>query len=263
MKVVAHVMLWELRNLVRGRWILAYAALLALLTDALLRTGGGSGRALLGLVHLVLLITPLVSIVFGTLHLYGAREFNELLLSQPVGRRQLFTGLYLGITLPLAAALVLGLVLPFAWHPVQDPRHYGTLAILALVGALLTVAFTALAFFVAVRIEDRARGLGTAILLWLALGIVYDGIVLGVLAGFARDQMDTPALVLMLLNPIDLGRVLVLLDLDLSAMMGYTGAVFRRFFGGTTGAAVALGALAAWVVGPLLLAARGFRRKDF
>jgi Cu-processing system permease protein len=67
----------------------------------------------------------------------------------------------------------------------------------------------------------------------------------------------------MLLNPIDLGRVLVLLDLDLSAMMGYTGAVFRRFFGGTLGAGVALGALALWVAAPLGLAARGFRRKDF
>ncbi len=33
------------------------------------------------------------------------------------------------------------------------------------------------------------------------------------------------------LNPIDLSRILILLQLDVSAMMGYTGAVFKDFFG--------------------------------
>jgi len=45
--------------------------------------------------------------------------------------------------------------------------------------------------------------------------------------------------------------------------MGYTGAVFQRFLAGTTGIALASAALVGWVLVPLALSARLFRRKDF
>jgi Cu-processing system permease protein len=57
--------------------------------------------------------------------------------------------------------------------------------------------------------------------------------------------------------------MLMLLRLDVAALMGYTGAVFQRFFAGTSGIALASAALAGWVVIPLALGARTFRRKDF
>ena len=43
--------------------------------------------------------------------------------------------------------------------------------------------------------------------------------------------MEKPMIGLSALNPIDLSRILILLQLDVSAMMGYTGAVFEDFFG--------------------------------
>ena len=67
----------------------------------------------------------------------------------------------------------------------------------------------------------------------------------------------------MMANPIDLARVLILLRLDVSALMGYTGAVFERFFGSTGGALLASLALVMWTGVPLLLGARRFQRKDF
>ena len=67
----------------------------------------------------------------------------------------------------------------------------------------------------------------------------------------------------MALNPVDLGRVLVLLEMDSAAMLGYTGAVFRRTLGGPWGTAAAVAALVAWVIVPMLVAWRGFRKKDF
>jgi Cu-processing system permease protein len=256
------ILRYELRNVLRGRWLIAYAVLLAGLAEALLRSGG-SGRALLALVNLVLLIVPLVSVVFGALYLYASREFNELLLSQPVGRQALFRGLYVGVAFPLALAFALGVSLPFLWHGVEEPAHVRTLGLLVAVGVGLTAVFVALAFLVAVRVEDRARGLGVVILLWLTLAVIYDGVVLALVSGLARWPLERPMLALMLMNPIDLARVLLLLELDLSAMLGYTGAVFRRFFGGTWGGPVAAMAMLAWVGMPLALAARAFRRKDF
>lgn len=70
-------------------------------------------------------------------------------------------------------------------------------------------------------------------------------------------------LVLMILNPVDLARLALLLQFDVSALMGYTGAVFRSFFGSTGGLLVSLAALLAWLAGPVLLGARRFETKDF
>ena len=84
------VLRYELRDLRRSRWLLGYVLLLLALTDALLRFGGGGPRAVLSLMNVVLVFVPLVSVVFGTMYLYGARDFIELLLAQPVGRGSLF-----------------------------------------------------------------------------------------------------------------------------------------------------------------------------
>ena len=64
------------------------------------------------------------------------------------------------------------------------------------------------------------------------------------------------------LDPIDLGRIMVLLKVDLAAMMGYSGAVYEKFFGNVRGILVALAALIAWVALPSSFAFRAFRRKD-
>ena len=253
---------YELRNVARSRWLLAYALFFFLVTDALLRFGGADGRALLSLVSVVLFVVPLVALVFGTTYLYDAREFTELLLAQPVGRGHLFAGLYLGLALPLSAALVIGIALPFAWHGGVDRAQLATLGILASCGVALTLAFVALAFLIAGRSDDKVRGLGTAVGVWLALSLLYDGVVLLGVALFADYPIERPVLGLMLANPIDLARVELLLRFDAGALQGYTGAVFTQFFGGA-GAVVAGAALLLWVAVPVMLGLRAFRRKDF
>jgi Cu-processing system permease protein len=257
----AKVFRYELQDLRRSRWIAGYVLLLLLLTEALLRFGGGGPRAVLSLMNVVLAVVPLASIVFGTMYLYGSRDFIELLLAQPVGRSALFAGLYAGLAVPLAGGFLLGVGLPFLWGgggPVAGP-----LAMLLGAGVLLTLVFTALAMLVSLWCDDRAKGLGLAILLWLAATALYDAVLVLVATGFSDYPLELPLIGLTFLNPVDLGRVLLLLQLDTAALMGYTGAVFERFFGSALGAAVTTTALALWCAGPLLLAHRLFGRKDF
>ena len=254
---------YELSNVARSRWLLAYALFFLVTTDALLRFGGGGGRALLSLVSVVLFVIPLVGLVFGTTYLYDAREFTELLLAQPVGRGRLFAGLFAGLALPLSGAFALGVGLPFAWHGVEDPAQLVTLLVLGGAGVALTLAFVALAFLIALHSDDKVRGLGLAIGLWLALSLLYDGVVLLGVAMFADYPIERPLLGLMLANPIDLARVLLLLRFDAGAVQGYTGAVFARFFGSGAGAAVAASALLLWAAVPAALGLRAFRRRDF
>ena len=249
--------------MVRSRWLLAYTLCFFVVTGALLSFDGSGPKALLSLTNVVLILIPLVNIVFGTMYLYNAREFNELLLSQPVNRRQLFGGLYLGLSLPLSAGFLAGVAVPFAVFGIPDGATARALLVLALTGVLLTFVFIALAFLISVRLEDKVKGLGVAIALWLAFAVLYDGAVLLAVTAFADYPLERPLVALMLLNPIDLARVLLLLQFDISALMGYTGAVFQQFFGSAGGAALALLALALWVAAPVLAAARAFRRKDF
>lgn len=261
MRSTAKILRYQLRDVIRGRWILAYSLLFLLMTDLLFRFGGSGDRVVLSLMNVVLLLVPLVSIMFGTMYLYHAREFIVMLLAQPVDRASLFLGLYGGMAFPLAGGFAVGVSLPFLWH--AGSGFGGALGVLLLTGSLLTVAFIALAFLIAVLFEDRAKGFGVAVLVWLLTAVVYDGVVLLLVATAWRFPLERPLIALTILNPIDLGRILLLLQFDVAALMGYTGAVFNRFFGSLLGKGIALTALVAWSAIPFFLGLRRFRVKDF
>lgn len=254
---------YQLRDITRSRWLFGYVLFFVLVTDALLRFGGGGEKALLSLLNVVLFVIPLVTLVFSTVYLYHAREFIELLLAQPIQRPQLFAGLYLGIAIPLSLGFAAAVGLPFVFHRAVGTSQPGTIPSLLLVGVALTFVFTALAFYIVSRSEDRLKGLGIAIALWLLFAVLYDGLVLLFMAIFADHSIERPVLGLMFLNPIDLARVALLLQFDVSALLGYTGAVLQKFFETTKGLLVTAVALVFWIAGPILLGSRAFQRKDF
>jgi Cu-processing system permease protein len=262
MNTVMKVLKYQARDAIRSRWLIAYALFFMVVTDALLRFSGDPVKAQLSLVSVVLFVVPLIAIVFGTVYLYNAREFVELILAQPVDRRQTYCGLYLGLTLPLIVAFVVGLAAPFMLNGL-DAAAWGRLAALIVAGIVLTCVFTAIATSIAVKCEDRLRGLGAAIGVWLLVTIVYDGLVLLVLAVLSDFPLERATLGLMMANPIDIARVGLLLRFDGAAMMGYTGAVFLKFFSGPTGMIVATLALTAWIIAPIAFGVRVFQRKDF
>jgi len=258
----AKIVKYEVRDILRSRWILFYALFFLLMTEALLRFGGNGANALLSLVNVVLILIPLVGILFGTMYLYGAREFVVLLLTQPVNRRSLFAGLYGGLAMPLALSFAIGIAVPFLIHGHED-IPYRPLILLLVAGVLLTCIFVALAFVIAVRFEDRVKGLGVAVLVWLLFTLLYDGGVLFLLHIFSDYPLETPVLGMMLLNPVDLTRVALLMNFDIAALMGYTGAAFEQFFGSQVGLLVASLSLTLWLVVPLLYGLRLFVKKDF
>jgi Cu-processing system permease protein len=262
MSVVLKIAAYQLRDLARSRWLLAYAGFFLLATEALLRFGDGGPKTLLGLANVVVFIVPLVSIVFGTVYLYNARDHIEMLLAQPVGRSRIFAGLWIGLGVSLCGALVAGMAIPLAVHGMA-PRSQAALATVVVTGVALTLTFVSLAFVLVGLYDDRLKGLGAAIGLWMLAGLVYDGVVLYVSTAFADKPLERVLLAMSIANPVDLGRIAVLLQLDASALMGYTGAVFHHFFASGSGLATAALALSAWIALPYLIGARLFRTKDF
>jgi Cu-processing system permease protein len=263
MKPVGKVLVSQLRNVLRSRWILGYVLLLLGMTSLLLRFGGTGERAILSLLNVVLLLLPLVSVVFGTLYVYNAREFIEMLLAQPVGRGALYVGLFGGLAVPLCAAFLIGVGGPLVLQGGGTPGYTAQLITLLGCGVLLTLVYTAFALCVAVLVEDRAWGLGLALVVWLLTTMVYDGFVLLVATTFAAYPLEGPLLVLSFLNPVDLARILLLMQLDVSALMGYTGAVYERFFAAGVGSVLAAAMLLVCALVPLGFGYRWFKRKDF
>jgi len=263
MSITLKVLRYELRDVMRSRALILHGLFFVAVTELLFRFGGGSSQALLSLGSVTLLAVPLISTVLGIMFVYNAREFNELLLSHPTGRRQLFGGLYLGLTVPLMTSFLAGVLIPVALHGVDDPALVATVVMLCVAGTMLTAIFTALAFAIALRFDDRVRGMGVALLVWIFLAVAWDGLVMVGANVFYAWPLERPLLVAMILNPIDLARVLLMLNLDVSAIMGYTGAVFQQFFGGLVGQGVAIFALLMWLAVPLIAGLRCFTVKDF
>lgn len=253
----------QARDVARSRWLLVYTGFFLLLTEGLLRFAGDPARAMLSLATASLMIIPLATLVLATIYVYASREFTELLLAQPIRRGALFTGLYAGLALPTAGGFVAGVAVPFVVRGGGDASTRAALVALLLTGAALTCAFTAIAFCVALRTEDRLRGVGIALGVWLLVAVAYDGLVLTAVALFSDYPIERPLLAAMFANPVDLARLVLLLRLDAAALLGYTGAVFNRFFAGSTGTWLAAGMLALWIAAPVAIGARRFYRKDF
>ena len=247
----------------RSRWSYVYFAFYLLLGIVLLFLNNDLSKAVITLMNVIIVLVPLIGTIFGVMYYYNSKEFTELLLAQPLKRSSIFLGQYLGVALSLSMSLILGLGIPFVFYGLFKSNAIWDFSLLLITGVFLTLIFTALAFNIALSNENKIKGFGYSILLWLFLAIIYDGIFLMTLIMFEDYPLDKLSLFGTMLNPIDLSRTLILLKLDISALLGYTGAVFKQFFGTNFGLVVSFATLVLWVVLPILRIVIKSKRKDF
>ncbi|MFT3946339.1 MAG: ABC transporter permease [Agriterribacter sp.] len=252
-KILKYVIIDILRNKI----VLAYTIFLLVLSLSIFNLEDSSAKGILSLLNIVLIIVPMVSILFAAIYIYNSAEFLELLVSQPLKRKAIWLSMFGGLSVSLVAAFFIGVGIPVLLY---EASPTGIMLIMS--GVLLTIIFVAMALLAAVSIRDKARGIGTVILLWLYFSLLFDGIVLFILFQFADYPVEKAMIGITALNPIGLSRILVLLKMDVSAMMGYTGAVFKDFFGTTTGMIISLLTLSLWIVLPGWISVRRFNKKD-
>jgi len=225
------ILKYSFYDLMRSRWSYVYFVFYLLLGFTLLFLNNDLSKAVITLMNVIIILVPLIGTIFGVMYYYNSKEFTELLLAQPLNRSSIFLGQYLGVALSLSLSLVLGIGIPFVFYGLFKSTVIWDFSLLLISGTFLTFIFTSLAFNIALSNENKIKGFGYAILLWMLLAIVYDGVFLMSLIIFEDYPLDKLSLVGTILNPIDLSRTLILLKLDISALLGYTGAVFKKFFG--------------------------------
>jgi Cu-processing system permease protein len=246
-----------LYDIFRSKVVIGYTLFLLLVSMSMFSLEENSSKAVLSLLNIVLIVVPLISLVFATIHYYNSYEFIELMLSQPMSRTKILLSEFTGVSLSLTGAFLLG-----AGIPVLIYSFNAVGMALIFTGSALTIIFTSIAFFASVRSRDKARGIGSALLLWFYFALIYDGIVLLILFAFDEYPLEKLTLLLSSLNPIDLGRIFIMLKMDVSALMGYTGALYKDFFGSIAGTAYTITVMGIWLLVPLLLAVKAFNRKD-
>jgi Cu-processing system permease protein len=244
-------------DIIKSKVILTYTILLAAICVSIFMADEDVTKGLVSITTVMLIIVPLVSVVYATTYYFNASEFTELLVSQPISRTNILMGKYLGISASILGAFLFGVGVPILLFAFSV-----TGLILILTGSLLTLCFISLAFLSSVLMRDKAKGIGLALMIWFYCSIIFDGLVLVFLFAFSDYPLEKILIAITAFNPIDLARILILLQLDIAALMGYTGALYQQFFGSGLGVAFTLFMLMFWFLAPLWISLRVFKNKD-
>ena len=244
-------------DILRSKVLIAYSLFLLLVSFSLFSMEENSSKSLISLMSVVMIIVPLVSIIFSTTYFYNAYQFIELLVAQPINRSSILLGEFIGVSVSLLFALFTGVGIPVL---IYAPDSTGL--VLMISGFALTLSFISLAFFSSVAMRDKAKGIGMSLMLWFYFSVIYDGLVLGILFSFNEYPLEKAVIALASFNPIDLGRIIILMKMDISALMGLTGAVYKQFFGSNFVIIYSLSIMLMWIILPMLIALRIFRKKN-
>lgn len=249
---------YSLYDIVKSRFALLYTLFMILVAISIYQVSEDMSKVSLSLLNIMLMIVPLISAIFATTHFFNNLEFTELMLAQPVKRRDVFLSQILAVILVLSMAIILGFGLPMIIWGADI-----TVLTLLGIGIGLSIIFAGLAFLASVLTRDKAKAIGISLSFWIYFSLVYDGLVLYLIYSFADYPLEKTTLGLVFFNPVDLGRIIMLMQLDISALMGYTGAFFQQFFGSTKGILLSSMMMFVWMIWPVTIAMRVFKKKDF
>ena len=254
---MARIIKYIFYDILRTRFILFYTFFLCISTFALFQLDSDAGKVVLSLLNIVLMVVPLVSVVFTTIHFYNSYEFIELMLAQPINRKVVFLSEYFSVSISLCMAYLTGVGIPMLLFGASTSA-----LTLLFTGVVLTLVFVSLAFLSAVLTRDKAKAIGIALLFWFYFSLIYDGLLLWVVYTFSDYPLEKVTLTLIAFNPVDLARIIMLLQLDIAALMGYTGAFYQDFFGSSMGILFSTSILFLWIILPIWVALRIFGKKD-
>lgn len=261
----------EVNEAMRSRWFVLAAACFLVLSLGLSMLGlagaqrsglAGFDRTTASLLNLALLFVPLVTLSLGGLGIAGELEDGSLamLLAQPITRLEAYLGKYLGLLAAVAAATcvgfgVTGVIVSLVAGGGDARAFVGMVGLTLLLGAATLSIGTALS----VILGARARVIGAAFAVWLALVYVSDLGTIGLT--IARGLQPSQVFILALLNPLEQARVLgtLLLSQRLD-ILGPVGLFGLDHFGTDGLVALLAGVLAATAVVPLGLGYTLFRK---
>ncbi len=262
----------ELRDSLRNRWFLFYTVAFSVLALALsyislagsgMQGLAGFGRTTAGLVNLVILLVPLMSLSIAAPSLAGEQERGTLayLLTQPMTRFEALMGKYLGLSASLTAALAIGFGI-CGLSIAANGDSAGVWVYLTLVVMTFALGFAMLSVGILISTITRkaSPAMGMAIVVWLCLTLLSD---LGLMGSTLAFKLNIQELFgLALINPLQVFKMSVLHSMNSSLdVLGPAGIYATQAYGRWL-SPLFIGSILAWIIIPLVFASLVFSRKS-
>lgn len=254
MRVAGALVVHELTERVRDRWVLIVTGLFVLLASGIGlygRAAEDSAAAVTApsLVTLCAFLVPLVALVLGHDAVVGERERHTLglLLSLPVGRGEVLLAKFVGRAIALSGSIGLGL--GAAALIVQGGQRR---VLLELVGPtmLLGAVFLSLGMLLSTVARRHSTAASMAVALWFLLVFFYDLGLLAALVATGGALSNDLVTALVAANPAGLYRTTLLVQLSGTAALEEAG-ILLSIPGPAAQAALWVG----WICVPLVLGA--------
>jgi Cu-processing system permease protein len=257
----------------RNRWVVSFAVLFASLGLAVayfgMITSGYTGfqdfvRTSASLINLGGFLLPLFALMLGVFSFLAHREYLEILATQPIPRSRILLGKYFGLLTSVLAAAVLGFGLPgVVIATAIGFEGASTYLVVVIYSCLLAAVFTGLSILIVLVAKRRPVALGIAIGVWIFFELVYGLLMLATTLYLPPPIAKNVLLVGLGGNPIDVVRVLSLLEVGGPHLFGPAGATLVKLTGSTPIATmVGLAIVGGWIVVPVVLSMHIFRRQD-
>lgn len=263
----------ELRVLLRSRWVLAYAAVFAVLTFgvgyfglAVIEYAGFQSldRTAVSLLNLVLYIVPLATLLMAVQSFRPEGGVTEQLLTEPLTAAEIVLGKLAGLAGAHALSVLVGFGLTGALIAVRvgtgGLRAYLTVVAFTL---LVGLVFSALGALITLLARRSLRAYALVMVAWFVLVLLFDLVVIGLTFTVPERWANRLALGALFANPVDATRVAALLGIAGRELFGPAGAVLVRSLGGTAPAtALLIAALVLWIALPAGFAVGALRRQE-
>lgn len=233
----------ELTDRLRTRWVVVIAAAFSIFTILIAYFGSApSGIAgfrrieatVASLTSLVTYFIPILALTLGGGIIIDERERGtlDLFLSSPISFSDFvagkFSGLLISLTLSTIGGLGLaGLVLIFKAGLAASKSYI----LFIFNSIILGLIFLSLSFLLSVLFEERSRVIAFMIFIWLFLSVLYDLGLLGLLILTKGELSGAIFATLLLLNPVDIYRVMNFLSIgEFKVFIGLASVEFPVLF---------------------------------
>jgi Cu-processing system permease protein len=257
----------------RNRWVVSFALLFAILTLSIayfgMVTSGYAGfqdftRTSASIINLGGFLIPLFAMLLGVFSFITNQGYFEILVTQPISRSKVLLGRYLGLLLTILGASLLGFGLPGALIAlvigVVGAQSYLLVVVYSM---MLAMVFTGLSVLISLVARRRQIALGIALGVWVFYELVYGMLMLGTTLYLSPTVLKTVLPAGLMGNPVDIARVLSLLQVGGPHLYGPAGATLVKLTGSAAMTTLfGLLGLLVWVVAPIIASMKIFKRQN-
>lgn len=227
MRAIAHK---ELSDKLKSKWVMVIGAAFALFTLVISYFGAAAAgvtgfqrldATIASLTSLVIYFIPILALTLGGGIIADERDKGtlELFLTAPISIGEFISGKFSGLSLSLGISTIAG----FGGAGIVLVLKTGVAAaggylLFMAHSILLGMMFLSLSFLISILFYERARVIALTIFLWLFFTILYDLGLIGLLI-LTKGRIGADVLsLLLLLNPVDVYRILNFISIGESAV---------------------------------------------